>query len=465
MEDLLQRGELPNIARYLVEKGSYQRATTVFPSTTGPAYLPFLTGCFPGRCNMPGIRWFDRREFARTIFSTKRFRSYVGPGSSLQNYDITPGIKTLFELVERPVNVISAVNKGSGFSGNVTKFGRMLYLYYAHLTDRWSFVDRVSINKLLKALDRRPEFAYVVLPAIDEYAHLSGPFSPSTVEAYRQMDRLIGEVIEKLQTQGRLEQTVLMISSDHGLSDTRQHFGVDRYLESKGLKTFYYPLIFKRNVEAAYMVSGNGMGHVHWRGRHWGIPVTWEDMAAAPQTLAQGLIDQQAVDFVAGRNAKGEVVVLSQRGEARIARQEDRYAYFSDRGDALGLKNRCNGWLTSQESLEATFSSDYPDALVQLTQIFDSPRSGDLIVSARPGFDLRDRFESPEHKASHGSLHREHMHVPLVSSVPLVGGALRTVDVFPTILEILGKSFSGTIDGVSRCRKMERQGERHYVRA
>ena len=34
------------------------RATAVscFPSTTGPAYFPFLAGCTPGRANIPGIR-------------------------------------------------------------------------------------------------------------------------------------------------------------------------------------------------------------------------------------------------------------------------------------------------------------------------------------------------------------------------------------------------------------------------
>ncbi len=48
--DLLQRGELPNISKYILEKGSYREAVTVFPSTTGPAYTPYILGKYPGRC-------------------------------------------------------------------------------------------------------------------------------------------------------------------------------------------------------------------------------------------------------------------------------------------------------------------------------------------------------------------------------------------------------------------------------
>ena len=59
-EELLQKGELPNIARLFVEPGTYRPAITVFPSVTGVAYIPYLTGMFPGRANIPGYRWFDR---------------------------------------------------------------------------------------------------------------------------------------------------------------------------------------------------------------------------------------------------------------------------------------------------------------------------------------------------------------------------------------------------------------------
>src|SRR5919106_1693361 len=83
--ELLDAGRLPNLAEIFLSEGTFAKAASVFPSTTGPAYMPFLTGCFPGTCNVPGIRWFDKAEYARRKLSLTRFRSYVGFESFLMN--------------------------------------------------------------------------------------------------------------------------------------------------------------------------------------------------------------------------------------------------------------------------------------------------------------------------------------------------------------------------------------------
>src|SRR5438046_8189542 len=60
VRDLLERGDLPNLARHVVEPGGLTVGTSVFPSTTGVAYLPFIYGVYPGTAHSPGIRWLDR---------------------------------------------------------------------------------------------------------------------------------------------------------------------------------------------------------------------------------------------------------------------------------------------------------------------------------------------------------------------------------------------------------------------
>ena len=42
----------------------------------------------------------------------------------------------------------------------------------------------------------------------------------------------------------------------------------------------------------------------------------------------------------------------------------------------------------------------------QLLDQFRARRTGELLVVAREGYDFRDRFEVPEHRAGHGSLMR-----------------------------------------------------------
>ena len=63
LEEQLEAGAIPNLAQ-LTAQGGRRRAITVFPSTTSVAYLPYLTGRFPGAVNIPSIRWMDRSKYS-----------------------------------------------------------------------------------------------------------------------------------------------------------------------------------------------------------------------------------------------------------------------------------------------------------------------------------------------------------------------------------------------------------------
>ena len=77
-----------------------------------------------------------------------------------------------------------------------------------------------------------------------------------------------------------------------------------------------------------------------------------------------------------------------------------------------------------QESLRLTIDSDYPDAPLQILQLFESPRTGDeLVVSSKPKAMTSGLpgTENPEHHGSEekdGSLHKDHMVVPVLVSRP-----------------------------------------------
>ena len=74
-------------------------------------------------------------------------------------------------------------------------------------------------------------------------------------------------------------------------------------------------------------------------------------------------------------------------------------------------------------------------------------RTGDLLVVAREGYDFRQRYEVPEHRAGHGSLTRAHMQTPVWSSEPLPAEPIRTVDLFPAMLDWLDVPAPEGIDG------------------
>ena len=114
--------------------------------------------------------------------------------------------------------------------------------------------------------------------------------------------------------------------------------------------------------------------------------------------------------------------------------------------DPFDYKN-LKGLLSYKEILDKTFDTDYPDALTQIHQLFNSNRCGDLVISCNEGFDLRDNFEIPEHKSSHGSLKKEHMLVPLIMNKKVTEDKIRTVDLFPTILWFLNYKSPIKTDG------------------
>jgi hypothetical protein len=120
-------------------------------------------------------------------------------------------------------------------------------------------------------------------------------------------------------------------------------------------------------------------------------------------------------------------------------------AYEPLTGDPLECGGARRG--SARDWLEASWDAEYPDGVYHLLDQFRAGRTGDLLVSAREGFDFRRRYEVPEHLAGHGSLVRSHMQTPVWSSEPLPAEPIRTVDLFPAMLDWLGVAAPAGIDG------------------
>jgi hypothetical protein len=438
LAELAASGDLPHLARHLLEPGTAREAVTVFPSTTGPAHLPFLTGLFPGTCEIPGIRWFDPVAYEGTRLSLSRFRSYVGPGAYLLTRDLRRDVRTLFHYVSDHANIFGNCTAGLRFGRHLSRFAKLRLNLLSFFTTAYGQTDRECARMLGASAERRLVFA--VLPGVDGESHKAGVRSPGTLAAYRRLDEAVGALAARLGA--RLQEEVLLwLVSDHGLTDTQRHFDLEAFLEGRGGPVLAYPRLRGSfgGARAACMVSGNAMAHVHLRGE-----AGWGDERRARE-LGQALLDHPGIDVVAWRQ-EGAVHAASRRGEARIALRGRSLEYEPVRGDPFGYGSLPRR-LDAREALSLTAHSAYPDAPVQLAQLFRSRRTGDLVVTAAPGWDLRARFERPPHRASHGALYREHMAVPLWSNRRLPSGPLRTADVFAATLAWMGIAPPSDIDG------------------
>ena len=104
VEYLVNAGDLPEISRYVLEPGGAVPATTVFPSTTGVAYLPFLTGCYPGSCNVPGIRSLDSSRYAGGWWRDRaHVRSDCGYQGHRLDADVSNRVLSLFDVEPKSV--------------------------------------------------------------------------------------------------------------------------------------------------------------------------------------------------------------------------------------------------------------------------------------------------------------------------------------------------------------------------
>ncbi len=240
----------------------------------------------------------------------------------------------------------------------------------------------------------------------------------------------------------------LWIVSDHGHSCVRAHDDLAAIVRAAGYRVLAHPWLFSRRAEVAVMVGGNAMAHLYVEPERrqragWGaLERRWDP-------LVQALLERESVDLVILPGEGGRAEVRTRvRGSAHLEWGGGRYSYRTVSGDPLGAGCELEH-MTAADAYDVLEGSDYPDAVVQIAQLAACARAGDIILSASPGWDFRERWEPIAHVSTHGSLHRDHMHVPLLTSRPVRTAPRRTADVMPSALATMGLPAAGELDGDS----------------
>jgi hypothetical protein len=473
--EMLESGKLPNIKEYLVDRGATMECVSTLPSTTGPAHLPFLTGTLPGKNNVAGIRWVDRSQ------KICRSRDYCsGIEGIMINNDFSLTVPTLFEILSgyETAAIYGIVNRGATIK-------EIPNIKAAVLKD-WTKLDEVAMNLTVSKYSKLlPRFTFVWLPGLDHIAHFEGPRSMKVREELIFIDDLIKKLTEVIDSKGIYDKTLIGLVSDHGLRDNEKHMELADYLSYKGLnvkldlsKELEWGSIYRYNAVLA--VSGNAFAHVYlcddegkkeisthdlpgeqkkelklpfFHGWRWEHEVSYDSLRNFPIKgggkidLIEELRNQKEINLLLTCRKWGEYLVHSSSGIGLIERDCDKYRYSVIEGDdpleynthpETAILMSDGKFHSSDEWLNASWSSKYVDAILQFSQIFNSERCGDIIVLAKPGYDLMDQA----HIGSHGGPEREEMLVPAVLAGPGIVHKnlkyVRTVDVFPAYLKFFG---------------------------
>ena len=436
----MDAGEVPALQALREQQGTHT-LTTVFPSVTGPAYVPFLMGEHPGHVGLPGLRWFDR---SRNDTGWPHFtRSYIGSEMRKVDRDLTLEKPTAFERTGGGLAMMNMIGRGlprrNRLTDTVSFALRAGYTHFRGDVAGWLDVDRALAKEMLgRVLTERPPFTFASFCGVDKTSHSVGHKAKIVRDALTIVDGFVADVTAAATREGWMDELALFVVSDHGHVDVKAHDDLADLFRDAGLRVLAHPKIFGvRNPEMAVMVSGNAMAHLFVELDSRTRPY-WKTLSPKWNETAEMLVKRPSVDLLLLPHDDHSVEIRGDddRGTAMARRVGDRFHYYCGTGDPLGLGD-VHGVLEG-DAWERSMATDYPDSLVQILALNDCNRTGDFIVSATRDWDFRGRFEPIPHMSSHGALHSEHMLVPMLTNVPSAVPYRRTQDVFHRAMEFLG---------------------------
>lgn len=478
---MLQAGELPAIKKYFVDRGLYApRAVANVPSVTLANLTSVVTGRFPGHHGITGVNWFDRTSLVWRNYETIAQKNTLdGDYTAANIYEQFP-YRTTFSVFFQP-------HRGcTKFIENWTSAGAPFFFGWYEFVDRLTLSRFNIVAEVARKRDAWPAVTTVYMLAPDFHAYASGVGSRQYRNALRHTDRQIGRFCGDLARAGLLDKLDLVLVSDHGMGKVARHFPLDNFLRKRaGIDlagrhlwentSFEKRLAYYRRFPAVTYGSGDRYWAICLRKpirpgagktvsyRPWPVRPSREDLMSYPSRndtdgidLIKLLVSQEAVDVVAFSAGANRVRVALAAGKVEFRQPGGAgtaISYHSIAGnDPLRWRGKvADALLTGQPAdarrwLAQTIATDYPDLPAQILAYFHARRAGDLAVFAAPGWDFRNH-----NRAGHGGLRPADMFVPLLIAGPGVRQGrvelARSVDIVPTLLELLGKPVPAGLDG------------------
>lgn len=464
--EVLASGKLPNIEKMFVEEGAvFTNALANFPSTSTTIYQSYATGLLPGFSGIPHLERFDRKN--REVIGYLTAAGYLKINDDFINMRtlLNPDVvelnppTTIFELLNgHPTySLYSSFRRGAqeSFPERIPSHA----LWSAYVENSGEKIDQPAFEKLLKKFSglNPPRYTLVGLYSTDFLGHEYGAHDKWVMNALIQFDLFLKEFLELLEEKGLADKTYIIMSADHGMHDMNKRFMLQKPLLDAGI--FIKPGNPKIKDFTLY-IADRGVSSTHIYAIHDGgwDPVEDAQVLRTHPKTGGGTVD--LIDTVLGlepsmlliaRDGKYAARIFDRKGgrsrvECFILNSSDWCSYKVEKGrsDPLGyyenpkLKHLTDGVPhNTLEWKEATAGEKYPDAVIQLSQIFFDGRAGDLFVIPQPAWGFRK-----VKAATHGSIIEDDMRVPFLMRGPTVPkgtyGIMRSTDVYPLLLEWFG---------------------------
>lgn len=262
--------KLPNISR-LIENGTYtKRLETVFPSVTWNIHTSVVTG------EMPSIH----RIYGNSIYSRTLCRKSSYFKTELGSKDQLMAAPTIYDaLTEKGLRVASIcwplTQSAPSIALNIPEFYTQEEFdnacsgeFYNELIQHGFPMHRYgdwSANHLLNPMqdeltesiieyivrNKKADVVFGHFLLYDSMQHDFGVRSPEALWSLRYVDGLIGRLLETLEENGILEESNIILFSDHGHTDVKRNFLANEELTI--LDSSIPPFIIVNNGGAVFL--------------------------------------------------------------------------------------------------------------------------------------------------------------------------------------------------------------------
>ena len=259
-EDIDYLSTKPNFQKYFGRASRAEGIRTIYPSVTYPAHVSILTGCYPDKHGVYSNcafttkdkndtwQWFhDAVKADDVITAAKR----AGYSTAAVSWPVTGCHKDVDYLIDEywmplPGDTLLESYRRAGSSDVVLeiidhrknllhpdyeKGGRKILMSEPYIDN---FIIACSCDIIRRFT---PEVFFVHIGNMDGIRHKTGVFSPQIPVELDRVDAYLGQLMEALESKGLLEETNLVLLSDHGQMDLVRTVKPNVYLADGGFLT------------------------------------------------------------------------------------------------------------------------------------------------------------------------------------------------------------------------------------
>jgi Type I phosphodiesterase / nucleotide pyrophosphatase len=449
MRRAIEAGGAPTLSAVLDAGGRLDDAISPFPSLTPVCLSTIATGAGPDRHRVPSLSWYHRGQRRFVEYGSSWAASRVEGWAStieevllnLNHVHLAEEPRTLFEVVQDAGLEAACINNliwrgrtrhtfkhDYGPLARVAKhakvgavYGPQHFIFSELYKSSGPRTPQIGIKRprdwtgahAARWLLRNTDAAFVLL-YLGEHDVASHKFGPEeTARAIRVADRAVGRVISGMGgIEAFREQCALVLCADHG--QTAVEDGAYARLGDvfDDDVTLFRGSRLTNAEECDIAISPSNRVAMIYRLR---------DEAPSKRWIATRALESDGVDLTSFAE-DGHLVVLRTGGaELRAIRgaegalRTERSAITGDDHDMWLLEGDLDALDLRVDGDGVIHYGDYPDGLHRLDEAIRCINTGDVMVSATPGWEFVDIGGGMHPGGSHGSLHTIDSTAPLLT--------------------------------------------------